>query len=67
MIHDFIFALCTIIQPGQSMYKYAIWARINDFQTVNTIVWAKYDSDAKMIAEAQFGVGNVLSYSRIDE
>jgi hypothetical protein len=49
------------------MYKYAIWARINAYQTVNTIVWANDDFQAKQIAEGQFGSGNVLNYSRIYE
>lgn len=47
------------------MYQYAIWARINQTQTVNTIVFADNDYAAKQIAEAQFGVGNVLNYTRI--
>ena len=49
------------------MYKYAIWARVNQLQTVNTFVWAENDAQAKLIAEAQFGVGNVLNYTRINE
>jgi hypothetical protein len=49
------------------MQKYAIWARINELQTVNTIVWADNDFAAKQIAEARFGVGNVLSYSRVNQ
>lgn len=49
------------------MYKYAIWARINNYQTVNTFVWANDDYQAKMISEAQFGFGNVLNYSRVYE
>ena len=49
------------------MYKYAIWARINSYQTVHTIVFASNDYQAKQIAEAQFGVGNVLNYSLINE
>jgi len=49
------------------MYKYAIWARINYYQTVNTIVFASNDYQAKQIAEAQFGVGNVLNYTLIKE
>ena len=49
------------------MYKYAIWVRINDFQTANTFVWANNDYEAKMLAEAQYGQGNVLNYTRIDE
>jgi hypothetical protein len=49
------------------MYKYLIWARINQLQTVNTFVWANNDYSAKQIAEAQFGVGNVLNYTRVND
>lgn len=49
------------------MYRYKIWARINDLQTVNTVIWANDDYQAKNIAEAQFGRGMVLNYTRIDE
>ena len=49
------------------MYKYAVWVRINDYQTANTFVWANNDYEAKMLAEAQYGQGNVLNYTRIDE
>lgn len=49
------------------MYKYAIWVRINAYQTANTFVWANNDYEAKMLAEAQYGQGNVLNYTRIDE
>lgn len=49
------------------MYRYLIWARVNSLQTVNSYVWANTDYEAKMIAEAQFGQGNVLNYTRSDE
>jgi len=49
------------------MYKYAIWVRINEYQTANTFIFANNDYEAKMLAEAQYGQGNVLNYSRIDE
>lgn len=32
-----------------------------------TVIFAAYDSDAKALAESQFGVGNVMAYSRIYE
>ena len=48
------------------MYKYAIWVRINQYQTANTVIWADNDWSAKQLAEAQYGPGNVLNYSRID-
>lgn len=49
------------------MYRYKIWARVNAYQTVETYVHANTDYDAKLIAEAQFGQGNVLNYTRVDE
>ena len=49
------------------MYKYAVWARINSYQTVNTFVWANDDYQAKLIAESQFGTGNVLNWTRVNE
>ena len=49
------------------MYKYQLWVRINQLQTAHTYVWANDDFSAKAIAEAQYGVGNVLSYTRIDD
>ena len=48
-----------------TMYKYAIWARINGLQTVNTVVFADNDYQAKLIAEGQYGQGNILNYTRI--
>ena len=47
------------------MFQYAIWVRINETQTANSIVFAENDYLAKKIAEAQFGVGNVLNYTRV--
>ena len=47
------------------MYKYWIWVRINSTQTVQTYIWADNDGVAKMIAEAQYGVGNLLNYSQV--
>lgn len=49
------------------MYKYAIWVRINHLQTANTVVWANTDFEAKQLAEAQYGQGNVLGYSRTND
>lgn len=49
------------------MYKYQLWVRINAYQTVNTIVHADNDYSAKMLGEAQYGVGNVLNYTRIND
>jgi hypothetical protein len=48
------------------MYRYTIWVRLNQYQTANVVVSADNDWQAKMIAEAQYGAGMVLNYSRID-
>jgi hypothetical protein len=43
------------------MNKYLVWVRINAYQTTHTYVWADDYHVARMAAEAQYGVGNVLS------
>jgi len=48
------------------MYRYTVWVRLNQYQTANVVVSADNDWQAKMIAEAQYGSGMVLNYSRID-
>jgi hypothetical protein len=47
------------------MYQYRIWVRLNSYQTAHTFVWADNDIEAKLLAEAQYGVGNVLNYLRV--
>jgi hypothetical protein len=49
------------------MYQYKLWIRINELQTQHTVIWADSDYAAKQLAEAQYGAGNVLNYSRINE
>ena len=39
--------------------------RINQTQTANTIVYAENAYTAKQLGEAQYGVGNVLSYMEV--
>lgn len=48
------------------MYQYRVWIRLNQTQTAHVVVNADNDLQAKMIAEAQYGAGNVLSYFRVD-
>lgn len=48
------------------MYLYEIWVRLNSYQTAHTRLYASNDIEAKMLAEAQYGQGNVLNYTRID-
>jgi len=49
------------------MIKYLVWAKIGNYQTVHSYVWANNDHDAKLIAEAQFGVGNILNWTAVSE
>ena len=49
------------------MYKYLVWIKLNQLQTANVVVYADNDLQAKMIAEAQYGVGNVLNYTKVNE
>lgn len=51
---------------GNIMYKYKLWVSINSYQTAETIVYANNDYEAKLLGEAQYGVGNILNYTRID-
>jgi hypothetical protein len=46
------------------MYRYTVWIRLNPYQTAHVSVQADNDLQAKMIAEAQYGAGAVLNYSR---
>ncbi len=48
------------------MTRYKLWVRINDFQTANTYIWADNELEARLLGEAQYGVGNVLGYWRED-
>ena len=48
------------------MTRYKLWVRINDFQNANTYIWADNDLEARLLGEAQYGVGNVLGYWRED-
>ncbi len=48
------------------MTRYKLWVRISEFQTANTYIWADNDLEARLLGEAQYGVGNVLGYWRED-
>ena len=49
------------------MKKYRVWVRLNAYQTAEVFVHATHDWNAKLIAEAQYGKGNVLNYTLVDE
>ncbi len=63
MLHQL---LCRHFLRAQ-MYKYQLWIRVNQYQTLNAYVWADDDYSAKMLGEAQYGQGNVLNYTRMSE
>ena len=46
------------------MTRYRLWVRLTAFQTANTYIFAHNDYEAKLLGEAQYGVGNVLGYWR---
>jgi hypothetical protein len=45
------------------MNTYLVWVRLNAYQTANVRIQADNDYQAKLIAEAQYGQGNVLNYT----
>jgi hypothetical protein len=48
------------------MYTFEVWVRLNAYQTAHIRINAGNSLEAKMIAEAQYGAGNVLNYSQIN-
>ena len=48
------------------MYTYNVWVRINNYQTVNVRINADNDWQCKLIAEGQYGAGNVLNYTQVN-
>ncbi len=45
------------------MKRYVLWVRVSATQTANTVVFAENELAAKQLGEAQYGIGNVLSYT----
>lgn len=48
------------------MFTYEVWIRLNPYQTAHVRLQANDDLQAKLIAEAQYGSGNVLNWTRIN-
>jgi hypothetical protein len=46
------------------MSRYRLLVRINDFETAHTYIYAENDYAARLLGEAQYGVGNVLGWWR---
>lgn len=49
------------------MTAYKVWVRVTPTQTVHVIIYADNDNACKLIADAQYGIGNVLNYMRIGD
>ena len=47
------------------MYTFKVWVRLNQLQTTHVMIQADNGLTAKMIAEAQYGAGNVLNYTQV--
>ena len=48
------------------MYTFEVWVRLNTYQTAQIRLQARDSINAKLIAEAQYGQGNVLGMSQIN-
>jgi hypothetical protein len=44
------------------MKQYRLWIRLSDTITTNTVIHAQSALEAKMLAEQQYGAGNVLGW-----
>jgi hypothetical protein len=49
------------------MYTFEVWVRLNAYQTAHVRVNASNGLECKMIAEAQYGAGNVLHYTQLND
>lgn len=49
------------------MKRYKLWVRISSTQTAFTVVFAENPLFARKLGEAQYGAGNVLNYTEIDD
>ena len=48
------------------MKQYRLWVRISQTETADTLVYAENALLAKQLGEAQYGLGNVLSYTEVE-
>jgi hypothetical protein len=49
------------------MKRYLLWVRTSPTLTANTIVYAENSLFALQLGEAQYGVGNVLNYTEMND
>ena len=49
------------------MKRWQLWVRVQGGSTAHTIVFASNAFEAKMLGEAQYGIGNVLNYTELSD
>lgn len=49
------------------MYTFEVWVRLNPYQTAHIRLRANNGLECKMIAEAQYGAGNILHYTQLND
>ena len=47
------------------MHRYRLWVRLSQTQTTFVVIAADYDSEVRQLAEAMYGPGNVISFTRL--
>jgi hypothetical protein len=47
------------------MNQYRVWVRFNALQTAHVLLYADSDNVVRQLAELQYGVGNVLSWTQV--
>ena len=62
-----IITILTYKGKVEYMYKFTVWVRLNQLQTTHVVIYADNGLYAKQQAEAQYGAGNVLNYTQINE
>lgn len=49
------------------MHRYSLLVWVNRDITARTVVWANNGYEAKLLGEAQYGVGNVIDWTIADD
>ena len=45
--------------------RYRCWVRLTQTQTAFVVITAYYDSEVRLLAEAIYGPGNVIRFTRL--
>lgn len=47
------------------MHRYRLWIRLTQTQSTFVVITADYDSEVRKLAEAMYGLRNVISFTRL--